>query len=136
MGWGQSYSFVVDRPQYRRTMVNYYKTIGLPPARLAFAFASATGSGTLHALAMRKLFLPVLGLLCAVTTAYGEIVSEKRPLEITATGSTNYQDGLATAHGDVAIHTGDCDIYADSAQYNPKTREVAAEGHVRIYRAA
>jgi len=55
-------------------------------------------------------------------------------MEITATGDTNYQDGLATAHGNVAIHTGDSDIYADSAQYNPKTHEVLAEGHVRIYR--
>ena len=84
---------------------------------------------------MRKLFLPVLGLLGAATLAQAELASEKQPIEITATGNTNYQDGLATAHGNVAIHTGDSDIYADLAQYNPKTREVFAEGHVRIYRA-
>ena len=84
---------------------------------------------------MRKLFLPVLGLLGAATLAQAELASEKQPIEITATGDTNYQDGLATAHGNVAIHTGDSDIYADLAQYNPKTREVFAEGHVRIYRA-
>ena len=85
---------------------------------------------------MRKLLLPVFGLLSAAVLAQAELASEKQPIEITATGDTNYQDGLATAHGNVAIHTGDSDIYADSAQYNPKTREVVVEGHVRIYRAA
>jgi lipopolysaccharide export system protein LptA len=84
---------------------------------------------------MRKLLLPVFGLLCTATLAKAELASEKQPIEITATGDTNYQDELATAHGNVAIHAGDSDIYADSAQYNPKTREVFAEGHVRIYRA-
>jgi len=84
---------------------------------------------------MRKLLLPIFGLLCAATLAQAELASEKQPIEITATGDTNYQNGLATAHGNVAIHAGDSDIYADSAQYNPKTREVLAEGHVRIYRA-
>ena len=84
---------------------------------------------------MRKLLLPVFGLFCTVMLAQAELVSEKQPIEITATGNTNYQDGLATAHGNVAIHTGDSDIYADSAQYNPKTREVVVEGHVRIYGA-
>ncbi|MEY2490569.1 MAG: LPS-assembly protein [Verrucomicrobiota bacterium] len=83
---------------------------------------------------MRKLLLPVFGLLCAVTLAQAELASQKQPIEITATGDTNYENGLATAHGNVAIHAGDSDIYADSAQYNPKTREVLAEGHVRIYR--
>src|ERR1051325_3344256 len=136
MARGQSYSFVALALKNRRWMISDYKTGGLIPSRVAFAFASGTASGTLQPLAMRKLFLPVFGLLCTVTMAQGEIVSEKQPLEITATGNTNYQDGVATAHGDVAIHTGDCDIYADSAQYNPKTREVAVEGHVRIYRAA
>jgi LPS-assembly protein len=83
---------------------------------------------------MRKLFLPIFGLLCAATLAQAELASEKQPIEITATGDTNYENGLATAHENVAIHTGDSDIYADSALYNPKTREVFAEGHVRIYR--
>ena len=85
---------------------------------------------------MRKLLLPIFGLLCAATLAQAELASQKQPIEITATGDTNYQDGVATAHGNVAIHAGDSDIYADSARYNPKTREVLAEGHVRIYRAA
>ncbi|HEX7517024.1 MAG TPA: LPS assembly protein LptD [Chthoniobacterales bacterium] len=84
---------------------------------------------------MRKLLSPIFGLLCAATLVQAELAAEKQPIEITATGDTNYQNGLATAHGNVAIHAGDSDIYADSAQYNPKTREVFAEGHVRIYRA-
>ncbi len=66
--------------------------------------------------------------------AQAQLVSEKQPVEITATGNTSYQDGLAIARENVAIRTGDCDIYADSAQYNPTTREVIVEGHVRIYR--
>lgn len=65
-----------------------------------------------------------------------ELASEKQPLEITATGETNYQNGIATAHGNVAIHAGDADIYADSVRYDPKTHEVLAEGNVRIYRTA
>src|SRR5664279_4560403 len=84
---------------------------------------------------MRKLLLPVFGLLCAATLAQAELAPQKQPIEITATGDTNYKDGLATAHGNVVIHSGDSDIYADNVQYNPKTREVFAEGHVRIYRA-
>jgi LPS-assembly protein len=85
---------------------------------------------------MRRLVLTVLGLFCACATAFGQVGTEKQPLEITATGDTNYQDGLATAHGNVAIHSGDADIYADQATYNPKTHDVVAEGHVRIYRTA
>ncbi len=84
---------------------------------------------------MRELLLPVLGLFCAASLAKAELATEKQPVEITATGNTNYQDGVATAHGNVAIHSGDSDIYADSVRYNPKTREILAEGNVRIYRA-
>src|SRR4051812_46896603 len=94
---------------------------------------AAAPSVTSHP-AMRRLFLPILGLLCACSWAFGQVGTEKTPLEITATGDTNYHDGLATAHGNVAIHAGDADIYADSATYNPTTHEVVAEGHVRIYR--
>src|SRR5260370_11258073 len=55
-------------------------------------------------------------------------------MEITSTGETSDEDGLATARDNVAIHIGDTDIYADYAQYNSRTHEVQAEGHVRIYR--
>jgi lipopolysaccharide assembly outer membrane protein LptD (OstA) len=85
---------------------------------------------------MRRLVLTVLGLFCACASAFGQAGTEKQPMEITASGETKYENGLATAHGNVAIHTGDADIYADSVRYNPKTHEVLAEGHVRIYRTA
>lgn len=57
-----------------------------------------------------------------------------QPVEITASGETNYVNGIATARDNVAIHIGDTDIYADSAQYNPETHEVHIQGNVRIYR--
>src|SRR2546421_3462057 len=85
---------------------------------------------------MRRLLLPVFAVFCACSWAFGQAGTEKQPLEITASGDTNYENGLATARGNVAIHTGDADIYADSATYNPKTHDVVAEGHVRIYRTA
>jgi LPS-assembly protein len=59
---------------------------------------------------------------------------ENQPVEITSSGETTYQNGVATARDNVAIHIGDTDIYADFAQYNSHTHEVSAEGHVRIYR--
>jgi hypothetical protein len=84
---------------------------------------------------MRKLFLPIFVLLGVATLARAaEVGTQKQPIEITATGDTNYQEGIATAHGDVVIHAGDTDIYCDSARYNPKTHEIFSEGHVRIYR--
>ncbi|MDP9254672.1 MAG: LPS assembly protein LptD [Verrucomicrobiota bacterium] len=82
---------------------------------------------------MRKL-LPIF-LVCMARLVQAQVATPDQPLELTASGGTNYENGLATAHGDVAIHVGDTDIYADSAKYDPKTREVFAEGHVRIYRA-
>ncbi|MBV9007934.1 MAG: LPS-assembly protein LptD [Verrucomicrobia bacterium] len=59
---------------------------------------------------------------------------QNQPIEITSTGETRYENGVAFANGDVAIHLGDTDIYADSAQYDSHKHEVTAEGHVRIYR--
>jgi hypothetical protein len=85
---------------------------------------------------MRKLLLPIFVLLCTASLGQAAAISKEQPLEITATGDTNYQDGIGTAHGNVAIRTGDTDIYCDAARYNPKTHEVFAEGHVRIYRVA
>src|SRR3954462_12069469 len=83
---------------------------------------------------MRRLFIPILSLFAAASLARGELATEKKPLEISATGDTNYENGIATAHGNVSIHAGDADIYADSVRYNPTTHEVLAEGNVRIYR--
>jgi LPS-assembly protein len=85
---------------------------------------------------MRRLVLTVLGFFFVCASAFGQAGTEKQPMEITASGNTNYENGIATAHGNVAIHTGDADIYADSVRYDPKTHDVLAEGHVRIYRTA
>ena len=60
--------------------------------------------------------------------------SEHEPVEITSSGETTYENGIATARDNVAIHIGDTDIYGDFAQYNSQTHEVSVEGHVRIYR--
>src|SRR5205823_7406474 len=59
---------------------------------------------------------------------------ENAPIEITSTGQTTYENGLATARDNVAIHIGNTDIYADYAQYNSSTHDVTLKGHVRIYR--
>src|SRR5256714_138095 len=83
---------------------------------------------------MRRLLLSVFAVFCACSWAFGQVGTEKQPVEITASGDTNYQNGLGIAHGNVVIHAGDADIYSDSATYNPKTHDVVAEGHVRIYR--
>ncbi len=76
-----------------------------------------------------------LALFLSAALAEGAIKTpDNSPIEITSTGETRYEDGLATARDNVAIHVGDTDIYADYAQYNSRTHEVLAEGHVRIYR--
>jgi lipopolysaccharide assembly outer membrane protein LptD (OstA) len=66
---------------------------------------------------------------------WGEIKTPQNvPMEITSTGQTTYENGLATARDNVAIHIGNTDIYADWAQYNSATHDVDLRGHVRIYR--
>jgi len=65
--------------------------------------------------------------------AAGETL-QNQPVEITSSGETTYQNGLATAQDNVAIHIGDTDIYSDSAQYNSRTHEITVDGNVRIYR--
>jgi LPS-assembly protein len=80
--------------------------------------------------------VPLLAaLLVTAGLAKGAIEAPRnQPVEITSTGETNYENGLATARDNVAIHIGDTDIYADFAQYNSRTHEVLVEGHARIYR--
>jgi LPS-assembly protein len=78
-------------------------------------------------------------LLAALFASAGFICGEFKtpqnaPIEITSTGETTYENGLATARDNVAIHIGNTDIYADYAQYNSTTHEVELKGHVRIYR--
>ena len=59
---------------------------------------------------------------------------KNQPIEITSSGETRYENGVAIARDNVAIHCGDADIYADSARYDSQRHEVTADGHVRIYR--
>ncbi|MEP6685189.1 MAG: hypothetical protein ABJB22_00305, partial [Verrucomicrobiota bacterium] len=74
-------------------------------------------------------------LLLAAGWAKAEITTpHDLPVEITASGETRYENGVATASDNVAIHFGDTDIYGDHARYNSATREVFMQGNVRIYR--
>ncbi|MGI9087685.1 MAG: LPS-assembly protein LptD [Chthoniobacterales bacterium] len=87
---------------------------------------------------MRKLFFLFWAL--SAGAAFAQTAQNKslggQPIEITSTGGTNYDNGLATAVDNVAIHIGDTDIYGDRATYNTETHEVHVEGSVRIYRGA
>src|ERR1700757_5175469 len=87
------------------------------------------------ACAMRTLVLLIATLLASAGLIQGEIKTpENAPIEITSSGETTYENGLATARDNVAIHIGDTDIYSDYAQYNPHTHEILLRGNVRIYR--
>jgi LPS-assembly protein len=87
------------------------------------------------ACAMRTLVLLIATLVASADLILGEIKTpENAPIEITSTGETTYENGLATARDNVAIHIGNTDIYADYAQYNSTTHDVELRGHVRIYR--
>ncbi len=84
---------------------------------------------------MRKPVWLLLALCLRAGFVTGALETPKnQPVEITSTGETNYENGLATATDNVAIHVGDTDIYADSAQYNSQTHDIAVQGNVRIYR--
>jgi LPS-assembly protein len=84
---------------------------------------------------MRTLVLLIATLVASAGLIQGEIKTpENAPIEITSTGETTYENGLATARDNVAIHIGDTDIYANYAQYNSATHDVELRGHVRIYR--
>jgi LPS-assembly protein len=87
------------------------------------------------ACAMRTQVLLIATLLASAGLIQGRTkTAENAPIEITSTGETTYENGLATARDNVAIHIGNTDIYADYAQYNPSTHDVELRGHVRIYR--
>ncbi|MEP6955660.1 MAG: hypothetical protein ABI883_02455, partial [Chthoniobacterales bacterium] len=85
---------------------------------------------------MRRLATLIFALVAAVAHAQtAENNSLKgQPLEITSTGGTTYEDGVAVATDNVALHIGDVDIYADSARYDTNTKVVDLNGNVRIYR--
>jgi LPS-assembly protein len=87
------------------------------------------------AFAMRTLVLLPAALFASAGLISGEIKTPQNvPIEITSTGETTYENNLATARDNVAIHIGNTDIYADYAQYNSTTHDVELRGHVRIYR--
>jgi len=87
------------------------------------------------ACAMRTLVLLLAAIFASAGLVSGEIKTPQNvPIEITSTGETTYENGLATARDNVAIHLGNTDIYADYAQYNSTTHDVELRGHVRIYR--
>jgi LPS-assembly protein len=103
---------------------------------VVLALQGAFGA-VLLASAMRTLVLLLAALIVSAGLIRGEIKTpENVPIEITSTGETTYENGLATAHDNVAIHIGNTDIYADYAQYNSTTHDVDLRGHVRIYRDA
>src|SRR5438034_5006526 len=103
-----------------------------PQAVLALQEASAA---VRSACAMRTLVLLLAALFASAGLVSGEIKTPQNvPIEITSTGETTYENGLATARDNVAIHLGNTDIYADYAQYNSTTHDVELRGHVRIYR--
>ncbi len=84
---------------------------------------------------MRKPVLLLLFLLLASATRAQDLAGPGAlPVEINATGQTTYENGIATARDDVAIHFGDTDIYADFAQYDKEKHTIFLKGHVRIYR--
>src|SRR5947207_12492272 len=107
----------------------------LPLLRGALLALQGASGAVRSACAMRTLVLLIATLLASAGLIHGEIKTpENAPIEITSTGETTYENGLATARDNVAIHVGDTDIYADYAQYNPNTHDVELRGHVRIYR--
>ena len=107
----------------------------LPLLRGVLLALQGASSAVRSACAMRTQVLLIATLLASAGLIQGEIKTpENAPIEITSTGETTYENGLATARDNVAIHIGNTDIYADYAQYNPATHDVELRGHVRIYR--
>src|SRR3954469_23413638 len=88
------------------------------------------------ATAMRTGFLLILVVFALIsgTRAQTPLTPNNLPVEITSTGQTTYENGIATARDNVAIHVGDTDIYADRARYNSATHDIEVEGNVRLYR--
>ncbi len=86
---------------------------------------------------MRRLAILFFALVAAASTNAQTAENQSlkgQPLEITSTGGTSYENGVATAVDNVAIHIGDVDIYADSARYDTTTKVIKLDGNVRIYR--
>ncbi len=87
-------------------------------------------------LPMRGAFLTVTWFLAMLAGAELHAQGpENAPVEITSSGGTTYDNGIAVARENVAIRFGDTDIYSDYARYDATTRDVELRGNVRIYRA-
>ncbi|MBX7157772.1 MAG: hypothetical protein K1X66_05250 [Verrucomicrobiae bacterium] len=59
---------------------------------------------------------------------------EKIPIQITAQGENELQDGFAIARENVELIYGETSVYADKMTYDTKESWVTAEGNVRIYK--
>ncbi len=111
------------------------RTHYLPRLRRMLLALQVALAAVRSACAMRTLVLLIATFSASPGLIQGAVkTTENAPIEITSTGETTYEHGLATARGNVAIHIGNTDIYADYAQYNPTTHDVELRGHVRIYR--
>jgi LPS-assembly protein len=97
----------------------------------------APSAAVRSATAMPKL-LSLLAILLLATGGLKAAIElpKNQPVEITSTGQTTYESGLATARDNVAIHLGDTDIYGDYAQYDSRKHEIFVKGNVRIYKDA
>ncbi|OHE76150.1 MAG: hypothetical protein A3F67_07510 [Verrucomicrobia bacterium RIFCSPHIGHO2_12_FULL_41_10] len=66
----------------------------------------------------------------------GFSTSSGKPVEITADGNTQFENGVATAEDNVQVHYNGVSIYCDKAEYNPDTRDILLMGNVRLYDGA
>ena len=66
---------------------------------------------------MRTLVLLLAAVFASAGLVSGEIKTPQNvPIEITSTGETTYENGLATARDNVAIHLGNTDMSAKSVR--------------------
>jgi LPS-assembly protein len=115
--------------------LNWLMLIVCPGCTERFWALQGASVAVRSACAMRTLVFLIATLLASAGLIEGEIKTpENAPIEITSTGETTYENGLATARDNVVIHIGNTDIYADYAQYDSATHDVELRGHVRIYR--
>ena len=62
---------------------------------------------------MRTLVLSLAAVFAGAGLVSGEIKTPQNvPIEITSTGETTYENGLATARDNVAIHIGNMNFHA------------------------
>src|SRR5437868_14805511 len=84
-----------------------------PYCRVLLALQGASGA-VRSACAMRTQILLIATLLASAGLIQGAVKTpENAPIEITSTGETIYDIGLATARDNVEINIGTLDIYAD-----------------------